>query len=147
MSAGVGANLVFVETIMDRYVYLNLLKANLKCSVTKTSLSSNWIIQQDNDRKYKARILKEWLFYNIPKQLYSSPQSPDINPIENLWDELDQRDRKNKISNKEYLKRALLEEWNEISADVTQNLVSSMPRRIQSILNAKGGPTKYNFFF
>lgn len=43
-AAGVG-NLVFIETTMDRHVYLNMLKANLKSSATKLGLSSNWIFQ------------------------------------------------------------------------------------------------------
>lgn len=92
------ADLVFIETTMDRHVYLNMLKANLKSSATKLGLSSNWIFQQDNDPKHTAQIVREWLLYNVPKQLHSPPQSPDINPIENLWDYLDERVRKNKIS-------------------------------------------------
>lgn len=106
-------------------------------------LSSNWFLQQDNDLKHIAHIVKEWLLYNVPKQLHSPSQSLDINPIENLWDELDRCVRKNKISNKRGLKRASLEEWNKISADVTGKLVFSMPRLIQAVLDAKEGPTIY----
>ena len=34
-------------------------------------------------------------------------------------------------------------EWNEISPEVCQNLIESMPRRIQAIIKVKGGHTKY----
>lgn len=109
--AGVG-NLVFIDTAMNLYVYLNILKANLKTSANKMGLSGKWIFQQDNDPKHTSLIVTEWLLFNVPKQLHSPPQSPEMNPIENLWDELDRRVRKNKISNKEDLKKALADEWN-----------------------------------
>ncbi|GFW75648.1 transposable element Tcb1 transposase [Trichonephila clavipes] len=35
--------------------------------------------------------VKERLLYRTPKQLHSPPQSPDFNPIEDLWEEVDRR--------------------------------------------------------
>ena len=35
------------------------------------------------------------------------------------------------------------EEWNAIPPEVCQNLIKSMPRRIEAVLKAKGGHTKY----
>ena len=52
---GVG-NLVFTETTMDRYVFLNVLKDNLQESVSKMGLSGIWHFQQDNDPKHTAAI-------------------------------------------------------------------------------------------
>lgn len=74
----------------------------------------------------------------IPKQLITPPQSPDINPIENLWHLLDTEVRKRKISNKTDLQRVILEEWPKISKEIIQKLVESMPRRLQAIIEAKG---------
>ena len=34
-------------------------------------------------------------------------------------------------------------EWNEIAAEVCQNLIESMPRRIKAVIRAKGGHTDY----
>lgn len=141
-AAGVG-NLVFVEGIMDHRQYLTILQQNLLPSIEKLNLGDQWIFQQDNDPKHTARIVKEWILYNVPKQLYSPPQSPDLNAIEHLWDELERRIRKFEIKNKDSLKTALQQAWAEITPDVTENLVLSMPRRMQAVVDSNGGPTKY----
>lgn len=145
-ASGVG-NLHFIDGIMDQYVYRNILHDNLPASVARLGLPCNWIFQQDNDPKHTARSVKEWLLYRTPKQLYSPPQSPDLNPIEHLWEELDRRIRvpevKCRITNKETLKQALRDAWDSIPPEVTTNLVSSMPRRLEAVIMSKGGPTKY----
>lgn len=105
-ASGVG-NLYFIENVMDRWVYLDILKGQLKDSVGKLSLGNDFIFQQDNDPKHTSLIVKEWLLYNVPKQLHSPPQSPDLNPIEHLWEELERRIRKHSITSKASLKARL----------------------------------------
>lgn len=141
-ASGVG-NLVFIDSTINSIDYLNILKANLQESVDKLCLGSSWVFQQDNDPKHTARIVKEWLLYRTPKQLDHPPQSPDLNPIEHLWEHLDRQIRKRPINNKESLKSAIIEEWNNISAEITKNLVHSMPRRLAAVIKAKGKQTKY----
>ena len=34
-------------------------------------------------------------------------------------------------------------EWEKIGSEVCQNLIESMPRRVEAVLKAKGGYTKY----
>lgn len=141
-AAGVG-KLHFIEGIMDHKMYINILKENLNASSQKLNLEGKYIFQQDNDPKHKARNTRLWLLYNVPKELNTPPQSPDLNPIEHLWKVLEDNIRKRPISNKKDLKIALQEEWDKISPSVTANLVSSMPRRLQAVIDAKGNPTKY----
>lgn len=141
-ASGVG-NLVFIDSIMDKWVYLDILKSNLMQSATKLGLGKSFIFQQDNDPKHTAHIIKEYLIYNVAKQLHAPPQSPDLNPIEHLWDELERRIRKYPITNKNDLKNRLNEEWGNIGAEITTKLVDSMPRRLQAVIASKGYPTKY----
>lgn len=139
---GVG-KLTFIEGIMNARKYIEVLRDNLNASAVKLGLAGQYHFQQDNDPKHTARVTKEWLLYNVPKQLSTPPQSPDINPIENLWHILDIEVRKRKISNKNDLQRIIMEEWEKIPKDTTQKLVESMPRRLQAVIDAKGMHTKY----
>lgn len=141
-ASGVG-NLTFIDSTMNSKDYLNILKKNLQPSTEKLCLGSSWIFQQDNDPKHTAKIVKEWLLNRTPKQLDHPPQSPDLNPIEHLWEHLDRQIRKKDVTTKESLKLALKEEWDNIPSEVTKKLVESMPQRIAAVKKAKGKQTKY----
>ena len=121
-------------------MYIEIIKQNLRSSDIKMGMGNQFIFQQDNDPKHTARKVKEWLLYNTPRQLHSSPQSPDMNPIENLWSYLDVQIRKRQIKSKSQLKAALIEEWEKISPQTTRKLVKSMTNCIQSVIDAKGLP-------
>lgn len=141
-ASGVGA-LVFITGNMDTDMYLDILKKNLHSSAEKLGLRKTFHFYQDNDPKHKAYRTREWLLYNCPKVIETPPQSPDCNPIENLWDYLDRKVREKPVSNMNQLKECLQEEWSKIPVDYLQKLVSSMPRRLRAVIEAKGGHTKY----
>lgn len=141
-SNGVG-RMEFIESTMDKYAYLNILKRNLKQSAEELGLGSDYYFQQDNDPKHTAHILKLWLLYNVPNQLRTPPQSPDLNPIEHLWDSLERKIRQRTITSKSMLKDVLQEEWAKITSTETSKLVDSMPKRLAEVLKRKGYPTSY----
>lgn len=141
-ASGVG-RLHIIESIMDKHLYLDILKENLHASAEKFGISGSFIFQQDNDPKHTAFMVKEWLLYNCPKQLHTPPQSPDMNPIEHLWAELKKRIKTRIVKNKKDLAEVLKDEWNRIEPEVTKKLVESMQRRLMEVIKVKGGPTDY----
>lgn len=143
MAASGTGNLVFIDTIMTKDVFLDILKKNLKSSAARLGMPRVYYFQQDNDPKHTAHIVRDWLLYNAPRQLKTPPQSPDINPIENLWWILKQRMKGRASTSKAIFKEQLLEEWDKIGSEVTNKLILSMPRRLQAVIDANGLPTKY----
>lgn len=69
------------------------------------------------------------------------PQSPDLNPIEQLWDHLDRRLRKTPPVSVTDAWEKLAQFWGEIDKSVLQIYVHSMKRRCEAVIIAKGGHT------
>lgn len=141
-SAGVG-NFHFIDGKMDKFAYLNILKQNVKQSAEKLGIANKFAFYQDNDPKHTSGVAKLWLIHNCPKLIDTPAQSPDLNVIEHLWEELARRVYKQKFNSLNQLKEALIEAWNSIEPEVCQNLVKSIPNRLQAVLDSKGFATKY----
>lgn len=142
-ASGVGKLHILQEKIMDHRIYIQILKDNLQSSAEMLNLGDNYIFQQDNDPKHAAQNTKLWLLYNVKNQLRSPPQSPDLNPIEHVWNELGRRLQGHVIRNKVTLIEKIKTEWAKITPEYCNKLVSSMPRRLKAVLDNKGNPTKY----
>jgi len=71
------------------------------------------------------------------------PQSPDLNPIEHVWNILEKNIQERRPKNHQDLERILEEEWRKIRPLDIHNLINSMPRRVAAVIAAKGGHTKY----
>ncbi len=109
--------------------------------------SSDGYFQQDNAPWHKAQSISDWFLEhdNEFTLLKWPPQSPDLNPIEHLWDVV-----KREIciidvqpTNLQQLCDAIMTIWTKISEECFQHLVESIPRRIKAVLKLKGGPTRY----
>lgn len=139
---GVG-KLHFIDGIMTARQYIDILKKNLRKSAKKLGCKKKFIFQQDNDPKHTALDTRLWILYNCPNYLKTPPQSPDINPIENLWSIFKKQLKHHQIRNREHLKKVLKSEWKKISPNLTKKLVESMPKRLSAVLRQRGYPTKY----
>jgi hypothetical protein len=135
-----------IDGNMDADLYSQILKGELIDTIKYYNMDPNTLIfQHDNDPKHTSQLSKTTL-QNLGIRVMDWPsQSPDLNPIEHLWDYF-AHNLKNKnimISSREHLWEVLESELRGENQAYCQKLISSMPRRIKSVLDSKGGYTRY----
>ena len=108
---------------------------------------ADFIFQQDLAPAHTSRSTKTWFdahAHDVPITVLDWPaNSPDLNPIENLWGILKRKMRATRPNNKEELTASIKEIWASITPIECHRLISSMPRHIEAVIKAKGFPTKY----
>ncbi|KAI4889011.1 hypothetical protein NFI96_026972, partial [Prochilodus magdalenae] len=128
---------------MDGAMYRTILRDNLLPSARDLKMGRGWVFQHDNDPKHTAKATKDWLKKNHIKVMEWPSQSPDLNPIENLWRELKVRVAKRQPTNLHDLERICKEEWAKIPPGVCAKLVVNYNKRLTAVLANKGFATKY----
>ena len=142
---GVG-KLVEVQGIMDKHQYCEILEDGVVESFEVLDLEEGErYFQQDNDPKHASHLATQWFEDHDIQVLVWPSQSPDLNPIEHLWEHLKHCLKKYPSPPKgvHELWDRVAEEWNKIPPEVCQTLIESMPRRMEAVMKAKGGHTKY----
>ena len=80
-------------------------------------MGHGWVFHHDNDPKHTARETNEWLCKKKHFKVLECPsQSPDLNPIENLWRKLKLNVAQRKPRNLNDLEKICVEEWDKIPA-------------------------------
>jgi Transposase/DDE superfamily endonuclease len=114
---------------------------------------STFLFMQDNAPCHKATCILEFLDENHVPLMPWPPQSPDLNPLENLWTEFKARfhtrflelfNHPSKSLEARYRYSEVLQDvWYTQGMELITVLLESMPRRCQAVIEAKGGWTKY----
>jgi len=151
--------IAFIDGMVNTDVYIAVLNDNLLSFIDALNADgfSDIIFQQDNASSHMSKKTKECLANSVREHGFVIMEwpanSPDMNPIENLWAhlklELHRRwpdtatIRGSPATIKAVLKRRLMEIWWDIGDGVLKDLIDSMPHRVRALLDARGWYTKY----
>ena len=142
-AASAVGRLHLIEGNMEQMQYCNILETQMVPSAVTLFQCKDWLFQQDNDPKHTAKLTRTWLEQqNVPVMVWPS-QSPDLNPIENLWSAVEHMCAHRAPSSEAQLFEELQKAWGEIPPSYLDTLVSSMPARCKAVIEANGGSTKY----
>ncbi len=141
-SAGIGP-LCFPKSTVNAAIYQEILEHFMLPSADKLYGDADFIFQQDLAPAHTAKGTKSWFNDHGVTVLDWPTNSPDLNPIENLWGIVKRKMRDTRPNNADELKDAIKETWASIPPQQCHKLITSMPRQIEAVIKAKGAPTKY----
>ena len=138
-------HLVEIDGNMNRHRYIQVLQDHLIPSAADIFRQPDprFIFQHDNAPPHTARDTVAWMDQQPFNYMQWPAYSPDMNIIETVWGVIMQKLRANPPLTVAALRNRVMEHWAEITPQYLRNLYATLPRRIASLLRARGYPTKY----
>ncbi|GFX17055.1 transposable element Tc3 transposase [Trichonephila clavipes] len=109
------------------------------------AIGNDFILMDDNARPHRARIVEEYLEDHGLERMEWPARSPDLNPIEHLWDYLGREVAALNPPPRSLheLKQGLLCVWSSLPIPVSDNLINSMGNRYRQCIQVRGGHIPY----
>ena len=109
------------------------------------AVGPGFLLMQDNARPHVAGVCQQFLQEEGIDAMDWPARSPDLNPIEHIWDIMSRSIHQRHVTPQtvQELADALVQVWEEIPQETIRHLIRSMPRRCREVIQARGGHTHY----
>ncbi len=128
----------FFLTNVTATVYQEILEHLMLPSNDQLFKDANFIFQQDLAPAHTAKSTKSWLNDHGVGVLDWPANPPDLNPIEIIWGIVKRKMMNKRPKNADERKATVRESWASIPHQQCHKLITSMPRRIEAVIKAKG---------
>lgn len=139
-----GATAIAIFTgILDSDGYQSLLEGYLKPFIEQHYPDSHRL-WQDNDPKHTSKRTQQWMKDSGINWWPTPPESPDLNPIENIWAALKHHLRKNvKPSTKDELIQGIKDFWKNLTPSVCNRYIDHIYKVVPVIVARRGAASGY----
>ena len=135
--------IVIFEGIMTAEGYENILREGL-LPFLRNVYPTGHRVMQDNDPKHTSNRVADFLQAEGVNWWKTPPESPDCNPIENLWHELKEFMRREvKPTGKQQLIDGVAQFWETVDVAKCQKYIKHLKKVLPRIIEFGGGPTGY----
>ncbi len=117
--------------------YIEILQEHLLPSAISL-YGDAWRLQQDNATPHVSKSTRNWLAENVPQVLVWPANSPDLSPIENIWQIVKNAVEKNGTKNLPEFEQKIVQTWTELDVGMLSRLIDSMPRRLKLCRDLRG---------
>ena len=136
-------NVVMFSGIMDAPRYQQILEAGLLPFLNEC-FPDGHRVQQDNDPKHCSNHIDRFFTEHGILWWRTPPESPDLNPIENVWGSMKQFLRTTyKPHNLESLKAGIQQFWNTLTPDVCRRYINHLHKVVPKVIEVQGEPSGY----
>ena len=138
------AAICIFEGIMKKELFVEILRSSLLPTI-QALYPNGHRLMQDNDPKHTSRYALQWMADNGVNWWKTPPESPDINPIENLWHELKEfirREVKPKVK-QELIDGGILAFWNTVDREKCRRYIRHLRKVLPKIIEVNGCATGY----
>ena len=136
--------MIIFEGIMNAEVYVSVLEEGLLPSVERLFDGTGYLFMQDNDPKHTSRRARQFFEENGVIWWKTPPESPDLNPIENIWHELKEYIRRQtKPRNKAELIAGIKEFWKTVDTPKCRRYIGHLKKVIPKVIAVQGAASGY----
>ena len=131
------------DGIMDACLYIQILEQTL-IPFLREVYPDQHRLMQDNDPKHTSLRAREFLHESCVNWWPTPAESPDLNPIENLWHEMKEYVRREvKPTSKDELVAGVAEFWSTVTREKCRKYIRHLQKVIPRVIELEGAATGY----